>query len=173
MIELAHAICGYRTGLVHAVQAAIDDPQAYIRDRPWMARLEGDDFGWEALLDQLREPSDGRPLRLYGFDHNAMPYDIRWGVQLLILYNGGDGLDWDWLDDYVANLENKGWDSDDIAHKLLIECGRRSSEIGFTLIGITRGDSEEVFSVRPGGDVDRIMELAARIGHGHDVWVLR
>ncbi|MFE3756799.1 hypothetical protein ACFXO9_21065 [Nocardia tengchongensis] len=169
---MAHEIFFDRTRLVDAVQLAFDDPAAYVKNRPWMGSGDGDDFGWEALLDQMKEPCDGSSARLVTFDWKASPEWIRDGVQWLIQCFSDDGLNWDWFDAHVADLAEKEWRPGDIADDLLRECGQRALAIDLALISFTRGDSNEVLAIDV-QQADRILELAAQANHGQDLFVLR
>ncbi|MFF2554985.1 hypothetical protein ACFVUS_28555 [Nocardia sp. NPDC058058] len=169
---MAREIFEHRTQLVDAVQVAIDDPDAYVKDRPWMGGADRDDLGWEALIDQMQEPCDAGENRLVTFDWQASPDWIREGVQWLIHCFTDYGPSWDWFDARVADLIEKGWDSGDIAYNLLKECGQRSLEIGLALISFTRGDSNEVMATNM-HQADLIVDLATQAGHGRDIVVLR
>ncbi|GAB2510617.1 DUF6630 family protein [Nocardia heshunensis] len=172
IIAMAREIFAHRTQLVDAIQLAIDDPDAYVKNRPWMSHADRDDFGWEALIDQMQEPCDASESCLVTFDWQASPDSIREGVQWLIHWFTDYGLSWDWFDARVADLMEKGWDSGDIAHDLLKECGRHSLQIDLALISFTRGDSNEVMAVNV-HQADLIVDLATQAGHGRDLVVLR
>ncbi|WP_067701074.1 DUF6630 family protein [Nocardia jejuensis] len=168
LVEIMALAAPDRAALTEAVELAARDPESYVRERHWIDLEPADEFVWEALYDQLSEPSDDGDTLLAIFDWKDDADTIHSG--LFYLGSCPEELDWEWFPARVSAM--KGDHPGDVAQSLISEIGERSHTLGFSLLNIARGDSYVLFFV-PTAVGQHILRLADSAGRARDIEVIR